>query len=366
LQLNIIELNVVVDLPLQLKLIVSGPKAKRSTLTDYIAITYMEVFCMLSLTTKDGMSSPLFDISWPVFTNYSILPLKDYINFMENTKGIVLSIAAQKQLESKRENFDNTFVIFPTSNEIKRLYNPLTNTPNAFIDLSKIPNSKKLQSKILKWVNKHGLPYHGVKVTTSNAVVDDVHNHGSDIESLLVEQFGEYAMLQETFLALAFEANRVTQVFRSLSGTIDESTLYPLTAIIDREKPIDVSSYSSRSEVNAHIEEELISLLQKRMNGYSRQVVLSLGASQATNKLRSRFTMRFDIPDLLTALWYQFYTLLTDSTNLKVCKECNKLFISTRANHQYCPPLGKTTISPCRSKYNQRNFRKKTVDTQPE
>lgn len=345
---------------------------------------------MLSLIHKDGQSSPLFHILWPVFRDYTVLPLEDYLSFMESKMGKSLSANDQKLLRDKREKLGYTYAIFPTSTEIKHSYDPLRQTPNAFLDLGKIinynlevaatplrPQQKipKIQANILKWVNKHGLPYYSSKEAnhSSRSTVDDVRRYASEIETFLEKRLGQYAMLQETFLALACEAHLVNRIFFSVQNTITESLVYALLPIIDRETPVDITTlehgFSSRSALFAHVRNELLSLLQKRMNGYSRQVTLSLDIKPSSDA-QPKYFMKFDIPDLLTALWYQFYTLITDTSKVSTCKECGQLFVPNRANQKFCSPIGNTTISSCRSRHNKRFHdhpeMKETADTQPE
>jgi hypothetical protein len=333
---------------------------------------------MLSLTTQEGEASDLFHLSWPVSADYGILPLEEYITYISVNTGKALTEEQSQLLRDKREKFGYTYAIFPKYQVEKTWYNPLNGTPNAFLDLAKIINYntalletplrptqkiKRIQSNILKWVCKNGLPYHSASNATSsgNAVVDDVLSHAKDIELFLEKHLGQYAMLQETFLALACEAHLTSKIFLESPERIDESKVYPLLAIIDRERPINIpdlhSRYHTRIEVATHIKKELLSLLEERINGYSCQVKLSL---HKTNDERHPYSMMFDIPDLLTALWYQFYTLVTNTSRLDRCKGCGQLFVQTRSNREWC-------TSTCRVKFNKRKFDKRikeeTADT---
>ena len=328
---------------------------------------------MLSLTHKDGHSSSLFRISWPVYQDYTILPLEEYLVFVEDKTRRTLSEDDKRLLKDKREKLGYTYAIFPTTTEIKHSYDPLKKL-NTFIDLGKIisynldiastplrpqQNLPKVQANILRWISKYGLPYHSTQQIshTSSTTIDDVRRYANEIEVFLEERLGQYAMLQETFLALACEAHLVNRIFLSAQDTINKSLVYALLPIIDRERPMDIPTleqrFSSRDEVFAHVRNELLSLLQKRMNGYSRQVTLSLDIA-SSNETGPKYLMKFDIPDLLTALWYQFYTLVTDTSKVSTCKECGQLFVPTRTNQKFCSPLGNTTISSCRSRRNKR------------
>lgn len=344
---------------------------------------------MLSLTHEDGHSRSLFRISWPVYQAYSILPLEEYLVFVEDKTGRTLSEDDSRLLKDKRAKLGYTYAIFPTTTEIKHSYDPLKK-PNTFIDLGKIisynldiastplrPQQKlpKIQANILKWISTYGLPYHSTQqiAHTSSTTIDDVRRYANEIEVFLEERLGQYAMLQETFLALACEAYLVNRIFLASQDTINESLVYALLPIIDRENPIDIPSleqhFSSRSDLFAYVRNELLSLLQKRLNGYSRQVTLSLDIKSSSDA-QPKYFMKFDIPDLLTALWYQFYTLITDTSKIKPCEECGELFVPTRTNQKYCSPIGNTTISACRSRRNKRRYdhpeMKETADTQTE
>lgn len=329
----------------------------------------------------------LFTISCSVFSSYEIKSLEEYLSFVKETSGTELTPDDQRLLRDKREKLGTTYIIFPTSHQIIKKYNPLTETPNAFGDFRKItdydkehpllpPQAKKrlklIQKNILKWVTKHGLPYcSAMRTVTTHAIVDNARRHANEIELFLEEKLGRYAMLQETFLALACEANLADKFFQSEPGDITENTIHQYFAIFNKDNAADIDGlikkHRSRTLFYTEIRNNLLTLLQKRINGHSKQITLSIDILD-TRASAERFAIKFAIPDLLTALWYQFYTSHTNASMLRTCKECHQLFVPLKANQEYCPAPDKTLNSACKNRYNQRKFRerKKASNTQTE
>ena len=328
---------------------------------------------MLSLITQDGRPKSLFNFSWRIFENYNILPIEDYIQHMETVTGVTFSDDDQRLLRDKKQKLGHTYVIFKTSNEFKEPPNN-TRTPDAFLKLCKIINYnfevlnsplrpkkqglKRIQSNILKWVNKYGLPYHSAfnLMTPNDTIIDDVRRSASEIEVFLEERFKHYGMLQETFLALAFEAYLANEIFNLKSESISENTVSKFIGIISRGNYIDISELQrgtwSRSELYARIREALTSLLEQRINGYSHRVSVLLECYKSTTPPHIQLGIKFEIPDLLTALWYQFITLVTDTGDLIPCKECGTLFFRQRSDREWCS-------NRCKTNHNQRERRRR-------
>ena len=66
------------------------------------------------------------------------------------------------------------------------------------------------------------------------------------------------------------------------------------------------------------------------------------------------------VPDLLSAMWFQFYWFLTQNKSLNRCVECGSLFVPTRKNQKFCPPFPGQRQSSCANRYYVRRHREKT------
>ncbi|MEW6171732.1 MAG: hypothetical protein AB1510_01495 [Bacillota bacterium] len=65
------------------------------------------------------------------------------------------------------------------------------------------------------------------------------------------------------------------------------------------------------------------------------------------------------VPDLLSAMWLQFYWFLTSEKTLNRCLECHSLFVPTRSNQQFCPPFRGQKQSSCANRYYVRQHRER-------
>lgn len=319
-------------------------------------------------TTNDNSSERLFRITWPVYKNYDIMQIENYIEYMEKKTQKPFPDAAYQLLRCQHETLDNTYVIFPTTDSIYESYNPVYDKPNAFFDLSKVivknqesdQTIPRVHENIIEWIRHYGLPCNTVMEVNSHALVDQVPTQVTTTERLLQGHFGHYAMLRQKFLALALDANRVSNIFNSHMN-IAKKFLEPTWVIADPSmtlnREIAEKKYTTHSEVNQHLKSELKALFEQRINSYSTKVSLGLEFNEIPVEPYFKYEMVFNIPDLITALWYQFYMSITDVKNLGVCKECHHLFVQSRPNQKFCPSIYDPKKSDCKNKYNVRKSR---------
>ena len=332
-------------------------------------------------TLKDDVLGVEHQIDWPIYKDYAIIPLTDYISRMEHASGKELFPSTRSFLQKQFEKPEYIYVIFPTTADIRKTYNPIHTkekdfNKGSFGALTKIntllhantdPTTrvKMVHKQILNWVNQYGLPFHTAtppdRISFSPAAQNLRRSY--DVEKELENHWGCYAMLQTTFLCLAAEARIACSIVTPRSSSsfppmnFSDDALQNNVLISDPSLPVSrvgaERNHSSRKEAKSELEENLRKTFEQLILYYCSRVKLGLKFQeiQEINGASSfQYERTFSVPDLLTAIWYNFYTELLVFKRLKVCQGCGGLFAQTRANQKYCPTTNK--VNPCKNKFN--------------
>ena len=343
-------------------------------------------------TLKDDVLGVEYQIDWPIYKDYAIIPLTEYIRLMEHASGKELFPSTRSFLQKQFEKPEYIYVIFPTTADIRKTYNPIhTKQSNfkkgSFFTLTKItppihtmlkegidPTTrvKMVHKQILNWVNQYGLPFHTATPPDRMSFSPATQNlrRSYDVEKELEMRWGCYAMLNTTFLGLAAEARIACSIVTPRSSSsfppmdFSDDALQNNVLISDPSLPVSrigaERNHSSRKEAKSELEENLRKTFEQLILYYCSRVKLGLKFQeiQEINGASSfQYERTFSIPDLLTAIWYNFYTELLVFKRLKVCQGCGCLFAQTRANQKYCPTSD--TVNPCKNKFNVRRSRQR-------
>jgi len=312
---------------------------------------------------------PFFRISCPVFKSYDIKSIPEYIAYMEKETGKRLTPDDRSFLECQVNSLEHTYIIFPTSTELDRQYNPIYDTPDVFYGLVKvakknIAKSEYVQKNILEWVTQYGLPYHTAFNTPATPVPESatakVLLHANPIERFLESKFGTIGILVSSFLSLTIDAEKTYVIYSDIFPVNQESlnSLYLATDPNVQLNRIEIErnpNIHTHTDVSKDIRTKLTSLLEQRINGYSSAVTLSLETHSLSKEPYFQYSMVFNVPDLITAVWYQFYRIITETGNLRLCPDCNTFFANGRKGKTHCS-------TTCKGRVGQESSRKRAKE----
>ena len=191
---------------------------------------------------------------------------------------------------------------------------------------------------ILRWIRKHGL----LRLKNPNANRLTFDNQAP----IMFSEFREEARQAHEALTL-FEAIHSNN-YDELRSRISKKRTYPpgrpgegdAADVYLDGRPIPMSRRAS-SELD---DEDVLSaaksglewFVQVRLRGFDLSFDHFSGHPRAQEVYRPRLV--FSIPDLYTALWYQFALLMTDNRPVKFCLVCEAPIFRPRRDQKTCSP----------------------------
>ena len=231
----------------------------------------------------------------------------------------------------------NGLIIQKATNEIKRWYNPILDTPELATELLKVDLSS--EESIFKFVNDYGIP---ILISPDFRGLNRSYNDFDfELDVLTFYAFGQYLS----------DLKRITEIWKAIGDNNKEVLGYH----VDRFKKF----------ANEHKEFNLE--WQKVMNKDDTTIVKSLLAMEL-NQLADwipgfQLSGNQMIPSIVftnlfqVALW-QLSNEIIKENYFETCQNCGHVFLPQHGHQKFCPPRIGRKISTCQNTYNQRMKRK--------
>lgn len=239
------------------------------------------------------------------------------------------------------------------------LYAPLQ-APDLFLSFSRlVSRGKPSQRSVLRWVQKYGLLH-----KTNDSFETRAAYGGLNQEPVFVKDFVAEARNARAALNLYTDLNtggieRFRKRLVALREQADSGlVLAEMDHYLVRElgKGVDKMSKYDSGILQALVTVELQSFVKDKLGGI--RLALWSDFEQASWAARYKPTQSWECPDLISAMYLQFYLMMTQNLAMRRCKNpaCEMPIPMTRKNRKFCNPT-------CRS--NMRHYPEPEGDSEP-
>ncbi|MGI8539012.1 MAG: hypothetical protein ACR2N0_04425 [Rubrobacteraceae bacterium] len=260
------------------------------------------------------------------------------------------------------------------------VYHPLE-VPDLFLEFARLGVKREpSKEKMLSWISKHGLLR---RVEKKWPLWERPAKDAELIENqepITLEDFREHAERARGLLDLYSEIqrgdvqrilNRVEEPHTSIDTCLWEQTGRNSEAW-DFEKPLSKDEKDEIISVAASVLADEVNESITGVNLVANPASQSSTAEYRARRLRARmagevfdeernippydplhrFKQGWSCPDLLSAIYFQFYLMITNNDPLRKCENprCNIPFPPTRKDNRFCSPSCKSTMSYHRRK----------------
>lgn len=242
-------------------------------------------------------------------------------------------------VNGKGEEYEYPFeVIEAVTDEIKRTYNPILDTPELFTEILKIDLNNP--DSILKFIHEYGIPRNetfeegsSLGVIYNDRNIFHISNKKTQLEGFEydVQQLQDYARIWE---GISFDNKDIVEEFKNR---------------FQKSEHFQEEWQTIKNESNETIlKKYLVIVLNQHSMG--RQGFYLSG---------NHIVPSIKFEDLTEIAWWQFANGVINNIYFKKCLNCGHVFFPQHGHQKFCPPINGRKISTCQNTYNQRTKRKR-------
>ena len=316
---------------------------------------------------------------WHRYTEYRLIALSELL------RKIPSQIPMPDPLREECSIIHNELVITPAKGADRQKYALLDN-PAIYSELINIwdDNGKYTIPRLMSWLINYGLPCVSIGALDNTAATlspfraklnDDGFSRTRDllkqrlnVENWLISTVGTELMLLSTLKQLAQDLHYCVRLYLALKEQNDKMVI----ALVHGYETIDdLDKWIAACGKNPYEDAPRESIYRlawdcflKHLAGHIDRIAPRPVKVQPLNPFSAELCPEYKVPDLIAAVWLQFYWDITgDGVRYATCKECKKMFRITHRGQQFCTSGGSTVDSPCKKKWDTRQLRTRKAAT---
>lgn len=283
--------------------------------------------------------------------------------------------------------YRDELAILPAKDARRQQY-PLLENPAIYTELINIWDNAGTYNneRLMRWLQGYGLPCVSLGDQTNTAATlspfraklndsgfsrtSDLLKRRIDVEIQLSFLLGTELVLLPTLALFAQDMHycvRLYQALKSLDDKLVLALVHGYETIDNLNKWIAACGKNPYDDIPRESTYRLAwDRFLKHLAGHIDRIAPRPVKVQPQNPFSADLRPEYKVPDLIAAVWLNFYWDITgDGVRYATCKQCKKLFRVTRRGQQFCTAGGFTVDSPCKKKWDTQQLRARKAATAP-
>lgn len=289
---------------------------------------------------------------WPVYEYYEFVALCDVTEVSPGS--IVDPEDSPDEYEFIRSTLDLNDTVIVPKGSVVREYQPLEETPNLFLEFAQIAEKGLERSSILAWLKKYGLLYRSPPPLRLDPQMSNEYFTELGRNYYLTKTYGFTIATTTAFAQLAYLANQALKLYTAYKSQKPSVVHSAIQGFLPKSC-VELIEHAPNREYLMY--ETLVQALHRITVMHLDFVSPQFDYVSVDSPPFFHFTPGFQVPNLLSAVWLQFYWHVTNHQELERCQACGMLFKPTRKGQKFCPHPFSEGRSTCANRYYVANHR---------